>query len=69
MLVICSLLITVNAGGVGWQTKADTEGKILKESPDNYLVDFSEGVKEYRLMGKPSDYKKVLVKKTDCVKE
>jgi hypothetical protein len=69
ILVICSILLTVDAGGIPVITQATVEGKLLKESSQNLLVDFSEGVTEFKLAGKPSDYKKVLINKTECVKE
>ncbi len=68
MLVMCSILLTINAG-IPVITRADVEGKILKESDENYLVDFSKGLSGYNLVGNPKDYSKVLVKKTECVKE
>jgi hypothetical protein len=69
MMVVCSLFITVNAGGVPVMSKADVEGKLLKEDQTKYLVDFSEGVKKYDITGKPEYYKKTLVNKNDCIKE
>ncbi len=69
MLVICSIVLAIDAGGIGVFSNADVEGKILKESHEQYLVDFSEGVTKYNIMGKKEDYSKVLVEKTKCVKE
>ncbi len=68
MLVICSLLVTINAGGIPWIGKYDTKGKIIGSSETKYLVDFSQGVKNYSLVGIPKDYSKVLIDKNDCVK-
>lgn len=69
VLLICKLFVTINAGGIPFLIQQDTEGKLIKESTENYLVDFSQGVKDYALVGKPSDYKKVLMSKDECVKE
>lgn len=69
MLIVCSILLAIDASGIPFLVRGDVEGKILKESQENYLVDFSKGVTSFKLAGKPEDYKKVLIKKTDCVKE
>ena len=68
MLVICSILITVNAG-IPMSVRQDVEGKILKEGDTKYLIDFSQGVKKIKSIDKSEDYSKVLVDKTKCVKE
>jgi hypothetical protein len=68
-ILVCTINIVVNAGGFGAFTKADVEGKLVSQSDTKYLVDFSEGVKKYELMGKPSDYSQVLVDKYECVKK
>lgn len=69
ILLVCKLLVTVNGGGIPFLVETNTEGKMIRESAENYLVDFSKGVKDYALVGKPSDYKKVLISKDKCVKE
>jgi hypothetical protein len=69
MFVICSIALVINGGGINFLVKEDTEGRILKESETKYLVDFSEGVTKFKLAGKPEDYNKVLVDKTECIKE
>jgi hypothetical protein len=69
MLVMCSLLLTIKVGDVNMLTRSDVEGRILKEDGPKYLVDFSEGVKRFDIAGKTEDYKKVLINKTECVKE
>jgi hypothetical protein len=69
MFVICSIALAINGGGINFLVKEDTEGRILKESETKYLVDFSEGVTKFKLAGKPEDYNKVLVDKTECIKE
>lgn len=66
---ICTIAIAINVGGIGFITKADVQGKLLSQSNTKYLMDFSEGVKRYKLAGSPEDYKKILVDKTACVKE
>lgn len=65
--IICSILLTVTANCTVVETRADVEGKILYSNDRKYVVDFSEGVKKYKLAGKPSDYNKVLVDKDQCV--
>lgn len=67
--VICSILITVYTNGIAIQNRTDVEGKILNEGDYKYVIDFSEGVKKFKIVGKPSDYKKVLVDKDQCVRE
>ena len=69
MFVICSLLLTIKAGNINIVQRSDVEGRLLKEGSNNYLVDFREGVKKFNLAGKPEDYNKVLIKKTECIKE
>ena len=71
MLIICTIALTIQSF-VPVIAEFDVEGKILKESEESYLVDFSETLSDkskYALSGKPEDYKKVLVKKSKCVKE
>jgi len=69
MLVVCTIALAINTGGINIISKADVEGKLLKEDSYKYLVDFTEGVKKYNIAGKPEDYNKVIVNKDDCVKE
>ena len=69
ILLICKLLVTIDGGGIPFLVQTDTEGKLIKESNENYLIDFSKGVKNYTLVGKPSDYSKVLISKDKCIKE
>jgi hypothetical protein len=49
--------------------KTNVEGRLIKGSPENYLVDFSEGIKVLGPREDPNDYKKFLIKKTECIKE
>jgi hypothetical protein len=69
MLVVCSILLAIKVGEIGMESRVDVEGKLLKESDTKYLVDFREGVKKYNFTGSPSDYEKVIVDKTECIKE
>ncbi len=69
IILVCSILVTVDAGGFAVMDKIDVEGKQISSSEKKYLVDFSEGVKKYNLVGDPSDYSEVLVDKSDCVKK
>ncbi len=68
MNIICTILLTINVGKIPFIQYEDTEGTILKESNTKYLVDFSEGVKNFNITGKPENYSKVLVDKEKCVK-
>lgn len=68
VLVFCALQVAINAG-IPFIITENVEGKLIKETKENYLADFSEGVKKFNLSGKPEDYKKVLIKKSECVKE
>ncbi len=68
MLVICSLLITINAGGIPWMGKFDAKGKVLSSSKLLYLVDFSHDLDRYNLFGNSQDYSKVLIDKSECVR-
>lgn len=67
MWVICVITVAINVGGIPFLVSADTEGKIISKSSEKYLVDFTSGVKNYKLQNKPSDYSKVLVDKNKCV--
>lgn len=67
--VICHILITISASGVAMDVRKDVEGLILLENDYKYIVDFSEGVKKYNVIGKRSEYKKILVDKDQCAKE
>lgn len=70
VLLICTLQFAINTDlGIPFLVKANVEGRLVKESDTKYLVDFSNGLKKYNLAGKPADYKKVLVEKTECIKE
>lgn len=63
MLNIICLLTYISSGS---PVTDNIEGIIIRESRQNYLVDFTEG-----LRGKaenPGAYKKVIINKTECVK-
>lgn len=68
MLMVCSIVLSINIGGITMLSKYDVEGKYLAQSNYNYLVDFTEGVKQFKVEDAQA-YKKVLVNKFDCVKE
>jgi hypothetical protein len=68
MLLICVLSFTIN-NGIPWLVKDNVEGKLVSEGQSKYLVDFTNGLKKFPLTVDPQNYNKVLVKKTDCVKE
>jgi len=69
MLAVCAIMIAVGSKDLPFLVKADVEGKILKESSENYLMDFSVDIKKRSSIENPEDWKKILVKKSDCVKE
>jgi hypothetical protein len=71
VMLICALQFFVNTDlGIPFQVKENVEGRLLKESDSKYLIDFTQGLKKYKaLSGKPEDYNKVLVDKTECIKE
>lgn len=68
-LLVCALTFFVKVDNINWQTKADVEGKLVKEGESKYIVDFRDGLKKYPLVVHPETYDKVLVDKLDCVKE
>lgn len=68
MFVICSLLIIIKTDGIPILIKQDTRGKIINENKTKYLVDFSEGVKNYKLVDTPDFYKNIVIDKQECVK-
>jgi hypothetical protein len=67
MYVICALMLAFRPIPV--VSKTNVEGRLIKESPENYLVDFSESIKALGAREDPNDYKKFLIKKTECIKE
>lgn len=67
--LVCTILLAVNGGGFNVITNADVEGRLISQSDTKYLVDFSQGVKKFPIVGKPSDYSQVLVEKYECVKK
>lgn len=67
MFVICVLAIAIDFG-IPMISEVGVRGKVLKTSKTKYLVDFSKGLEEYKLVGKPSDYSKILINKSECVK-
>lgn len=67
MLVMCSIVLAVNVQGLTFVNRVDVQGKVLSENDTKYLVNFSKGVKEYPIVGQPSNYSKILVNKSECV--
>ena len=67
MIVICTILFIADMGGVRWQSQLDIEGIVKSSSDTKYVVDFSEDIKKYKSLGNPSDYKSVLIYKSNCV--
>ena len=68
MLVACFVSIVIDVG-FPLISKSVVLGKVISSNNTKYLVDFSKGLKGYNLVGKPSDYSKVLVEKENCVKD
>lgn len=67
MIVICSLLVTVMAGDIPWQTRADTQGKVLGKSALMYRVDFRRGLRKYPKVVAPENYADILIERSLCV--
>lgn len=67
--LLCTLSFVVNSGSINWWVKESIEGKLIKEGESKYIVDFREGLKKYPLTVNPQNYDKVLINKSDCVKE
>ena len=68
-LLVCTIAVVVNAGGINMETKADVEGKLVKEGYSKYIVDFRDGLKKYPKVINRQNYEKILVDKSDCVVE
>lgn len=62
-------MITIKLWDINVLTVTESRGKLLERSEEKFLVDFSEDVKQYNLVGSPKDYSRVLVNKSQCVKE
>jgi len=69
MFLICVVSIAINVGGLPFVSKVEAKGKAILELEYKYLVDFSGGVKKYNLVGKPYDYKRILIDKKQCIKD
>jgi hypothetical protein len=69
MVLICVVSIAINVGGLPFISKIEAKGKAILELESKYLVDFSDGVKKYNLVGKPSDYKRIFINRKQCIKE
>lgn len=68
MIVLCSILVTVNVG-FAVITKADVEGKVVGSNETHYMVDFREGLKKYPKVIEPENYSKIIVNKQECIRE
>lgn len=67
MIVVCLLHFIINSGNHNWVVNGDFTGKVKNESHSKYLVDFTEGFKDYPLPLKPEDYNNRMVDKNDCI--
>jgi hypothetical protein len=67
MFVICNVAAILAVLNLGPNT--NLEGRLVQEKDNKYIVDFSKGITEYKLNGKPSKYKKVVIDKNECMKE
>lgn len=63
MILICTIEIIVGI----FFTKADVEGKMLRQNEQKYYVDFSEALKINKWRLPISDTGKALVNKSDCI--
>lgn len=65
-MIHCILQIAILAGGLPVLTEQAVEGKFLYEYMGYVEGDFSAGVKNMELVGKPEDYSDVIIKKDRC---
>lgn len=66
--IICTITLMVNMGGFYVQSFPEqVKGKILNESTENYLVDFTNGIHSDWKVDKNA-YKEVIVPKNKCIK-
>ena len=66
MVVWCTLLVMINYGGINFQAETAAKGKVISETKENYLVDFSEYANEKDYVG---NYSRKLMNKDNCVGE
>ncbi len=70
MYIVCAIMVTYlnyysNTQFESLQEVRQLEGKVIRESSDNYVADFSGHAKVLRLIG---DYREVLAPKANCKK-
>lgn len=68
MNIICLIMLTLDAGGINVISEQTVKGKVIGEGSISYLVDFSNGIKKYDIVGNPKDYSEILVSKDKCIK-
>jgi hypothetical protein len=68
-MLVCTIAVIVNMGGINAESTADVEGTLLHASDTKYVVDFREGLKKYPKVVHPENYDKKIVNKSDCVTE
>lgn len=68
MIVHCIIQIAVMGGGIPVLIEQPLDGKFLYEYVGYIEADYTESVKKFDLIGKPENYKDVIVKKDRCSK-
>ncbi len=59
----------INFGGIPWQsTPGQFKGKLIAESSENYVGDFTEDLKKNSAAMNIEEYKNYLIEKSKCVK-
>ncbi len=65
-LAICLIQVMVNSGGIPWSSKVEIQGEIKSENEFNYLMDFTQTIKEKDYHWN-SDYSNKVVSKNQCI--
>lgn len=66
-LIILCIIEVVTKGNIPFSTNAQVEGKLLSKNEHNYLVDFSEFLKNSNIYRYDNSYKNMIVPKNKCI--
>ena len=66
MFVTCMIVVMVDMGGFGMESRIQATGKVLKQNNINYLVDFSKDLKQYERVD-AKDYTHILISRDKCI--
>ena len=66
MIVLCKIIVVLNIAGMQVPAEKKVKGSVNRVYDTVYMADFSSDVKQYDLYGHSSDYKSLIVDKTDC---